>query len=96
MAIKNENLDELLKYKDPKTIFSSEGSVGELKEALAERLLNAEMDPRDRSGSFEPQLIAEYQRRILGFDDNIISMFARCAEHSGDPGLFARSDPMFE
>jgi putative transposase len=117
MAIKNEILDELLKDKDPKTIFSSEGLLGELKKALAERILNAEMDhhladstqeevseaeksgnrrngyskktvlteneaidlaiPRDRRGSFEPQLIAKYQRRFPGFDDKIISMYAR-------------------
>jgi putative transposase len=117
MAIKNEILDELLKDKDPKTIFSSEGLLGELKKALAERVLNAEMDhhladssqdevsegekpgnrrngyskktvlteneamelsiPRDRRGNFEPQLIAKYQRRFPGFDDKIISMYAR-------------------
>lgn len=33
--------------------------------------------PRDRAGSFEPQLIAKYQRRFPGFDDKIISMYAR-------------------
>jgi putative transposase len=117
MAIKNEILDELLKDKDPKTIFSSEGLLGELKKALAERVLNAEMDhhladstqdevsegekpgnrrngyskktvlteneaidlaiPRDRHGNFEPQLIAKYQRRFPGFDDKLISMYAR-------------------
>src|SRR5450755_1450809 len=117
MAIKNEILDELLKDKDAKTIFSSEGLLGELKKALAERILNAEMDhhladstqeevseaeksgnrrngyskktvlteneaidlaiPRDRRGSFEPQLIAKYQRRFPGFDDKIVSMYAR-------------------
>ena len=32
--------------------------------------------PRDRSGSFDPQLIAKYQRRFPGFDDKIISMYA--------------------
>jgi len=117
MAIKKEILDELLKDKDPKTMFSSEGLLGELKKALAERVLNAEMDhhlsdstqdgvsegdkpanhrngyskktvltenealelsiPRDRRGSFEPQLIAKYQRRFPGFDEKIISMYAR-------------------
>jgi putative transposase len=117
MAIKNEILDELLKDKDPKTIFSSEGLLGELKKALAERVLNAEMDhhladstqdevsegekpgnrrngyskktvlteneaidlaiPRDRRGNFEPQLIAKYQRRFPGFDEKLISMYAR-------------------
>ena len=117
MAIKKEILDELLKDKDPKTMFSSDGLLGELKKALAERVLNAELDhhlsdstqdevseddkaanhrngyskktvltenealelsiPRDRRGSFEPQLIAKYQRRFPGFDDKIISMYAR-------------------
>jgi putative transposase len=117
MAIKKEILDELLKDKDPKTMFSSNGLLGELKKALAERVLNAEMDdhladstqdgvseaqkagnhrngyskktvltenealelaiPRDRRGTFEPQLIAKYQRRFPGFDDKIISMYAR-------------------
>ena len=33
--------------------------------------------PRDRQGSFDPQLIAKYQRRFPGFDDRIISMYAR-------------------
>jgi transposase-like protein len=28
-------------------------------------------------GSFDPQLIAKYQRRFPGFDDKIISMYAR-------------------
>jgi putative transposase len=33
--------------------------------------------PRDRSGSFDPQLIAKYQRRFPGFDDKIIRCTAR-------------------
>ena len=33
--------------------------------------------PRDRAGSFDPQLIAKYQRRFPGFDDKIVSMYAR-------------------
>lgn len=44
MAIKKEILDKLLKDKDPKTVFSSDGLLGELKKALAERVPNAEMD----------------------------------------------------
>jgi len=115
MAIRKEIIDELLSGKDPKTLLSSEGLIGELKKALAERILNAELDdhlsdelgeaqsgpngnhrngyskktvltdtesvelsiPRDRKGTFEPQLIAKYQRRFPGFDDKIISMYAR-------------------
>ena len=33
--------------------------------------------PRDRRSTFDPQLIAEYQRRFPGFDDKIVSMYAR-------------------
>jgi putative transposase len=33
--------------------------------------------PRDRAGTFDPQLIAKYQRRFPGFDEKIISMYAR-------------------
>ena len=116
MAIKRELVDELLKDADPKKVFSSEGLMAELKKALAERMLNAEMDhhldneatvepegssgsnhrngysrktiltengqidleiPRDRRGTFEPQLLAKYQRRFPGFDDKIVSMYAR-------------------
>jgi putative transposase len=82
--------------------------LDDLKKALAERVLNAEMDhhlvngdgsntrngygkktvvtdtsrleldvPRDRQSSFDPQLIAKYQRRFPGFDEKIISMYAR-------------------
>jgi transposase-like protein len=33
--------------------------------------------PRDRQATFEPQLVAKYQRRLPGFDDQVISMYAR-------------------
>lgn len=33
--------------------------------------------PRDRDGSFEPQIVEKGQRRFTGFDDKIISMYAR-------------------
>lgn len=33
--------------------------------------------PRDRSGTFDPKLIAKYQRRFPDFDDKIIAMYAR-------------------
>ena len=33
--------------------------------------------PRDRAGSFEPQLVGKYQRRLPGFDEKIISLYAR-------------------
>ena len=33
--------------------------------------------PRDRNGSFEPQLIAKHQRRLPGFDDKILALYAK-------------------
>ena len=33
--------------------------------------------PRDRLSTFDPQLIARYQRRFPGFDEKIVSMYAR-------------------
>lgn len=33
--------------------------------------------PRDRNGSFEPQIVPKGQRRFSGFDDKILSMYAR-------------------
>jgi putative transposase len=101
-------LDQLLAGADPKTAFDPNGLLDELKKALAERALNAEMDhhlangeagnsrngygrktvvtdtsrleleiPRDRQSTFDPQLIARYQRRFPGFDEKIVSMYAR-------------------
>jgi putative transposase len=110
MAIKKGTLDELLSGRDPKEVFSKDGLFDELKKALAERVLNAELDdhldgqasgkanhrngyskktvltenakldlriPRDREGTFDPKLIARYQRRFPGFDEKIVSMYAR-------------------
>ena len=111
MAIKKTTLDDLLAGRDPQAVFSKDGLFDELKKALAERVLNAEIDdhldgeaaagkrnsrngyskktvltetskldlriPRDREGTFDPKLIARYQRRFPGFDEKIVSMYAR-------------------
>ncbi len=48
--------------------------------------------PRDRHGRFEPQLVEKYARRLPGFDEKVISMYARGmttpvpAGQVGDPG----------
>jgi putative transposase len=47
-----------------KTIHTGHGSV------LIEQ-------PRDRAGSFEPQIVRKHQRRFEGFDDKIIAMYGR-------------------
>jgi putative transposase len=33
--------------------------------------------PRDRQGTFEPQLIPKHERRFTGFDDKILALYAR-------------------
>ncbi len=33
--------------------------------------------PRDRLATFEPALVAKHQRRLAGFDDHVIGMYAR-------------------
>lgn len=111
MAIEKDVLDQLLAGRDAKDVFGKDGLVDELKKALSERILNAELDehlddesvegqsnhrngyskksvltgtskvalsiPRDRAGTFDPKLIAKYQRRFPDFDEKIISMYAR-------------------
>jgi len=42
--ISEELLDELLAGRDPSDLFGQEGLIGELKKAIAERILNAELD----------------------------------------------------
>ena len=116
MAIKQELIDELLSdYKNPEDLLGEGGIFKELKKALLERALSAELSdhlgydkgdpkgkktgnsrnghgskrltgedgemeiavPRDRDASFEPQIVKKGQRRFDGFDDKIISMYAR-------------------
>jgi len=48
----------------PKTVQTGHGSV---------RI----EQPRDRKGSFEPQIVPKHQRRFEGFDDKIIAMYGR-------------------
>ena len=33
--------------------------------------------PRDRDGTFEPRLVAKHQRRLTGFDDKILALYAK-------------------
>lgn len=108
-AIPDQMQDQLLSGASASTAFDQGGLLDQLKKALAERALNAEMGrhmaggggnrnssngygrksvvtdtgrialdiPRDRQRSFDPVLIAKYQRRVLGFYEKILSMYAR-------------------
>jgi transposase-like protein len=117
MAFSPELLDQLLAgCERPEDILGPEGLFGQLKKALAERALGAELGhhlaqeqqapvpsgrrrnhrngtspktvltdtgamplavPRDRTGTFAPQLIPKHQRRLAGFDAKVLSLYAR-------------------
>lgn len=116
MPIKPEHLDELLAdYEKPEDLLGDNGLFKQLKKALLERALGAELThhlgyekgdpagrgagnhrngsypktvlteegsvelevPRDRNGSFEPQIVPKGETRLDGFDAKIISMYAR-------------------
>ncbi len=107
-------LDQLLAgCERPEEILGADGLFAQIKKALAERALAAELGhhlqaeaaadppvrnhrngssaktvqtesgaltlaiPRDRAGTFEPQLVPKHQRRLPGFDDKVISLYAR-------------------
>ena len=115
-TITPELLDQLLaNYAKPEDLTGENGLFKQLKKALLERALGAELThhlgyekgdpagrgsgnsrngvssktiltedgeieigvPRDRAGSFEPQLIAKGQTHFDGFDDKILSLYAR-------------------
>ena len=115
-TITPELLDQLLaNYSRPEDLTGENGLFKQLKKALIERALGAELTehlgyekgdptgrgsgnsrngtssktlltedgeieivvPRDRAGSFEPQLVAKGQTRFDGFDDKILSLYAR-------------------
>ena len=120
MAFSNDLLDQLLAgCERPEDILGPQGLFAQLKKALAERALGAELGhhlaqeaqrslspdagprrrnhrngsspktvltdtgavtvaiPRDRAGTFEPQLIPKHQRRLPGFDQKVLALYAR-------------------
>ena len=115
-AIPAELLDQLLaNYSKPEDLTGDDGLFKQLKKALIERALNAELTehlgyekgdpagrgsgnsrngtsaktlltddgtvdisvPRDRAATFEPKLVQKGQTRFDGFDDKILSLYAR-------------------
>jgi len=52
----------------------------------------SELDvPRDRQGTFEPQLVRKGQTRLEGFDEKILAMYARGMTTRPRPGAIART-----
>ena len=46
--------------------------------------------PRDRDGSFEPQIVKKRQRRLTGVDEIVAVAVCQRAHHRGDLGTFRR------
>jgi putative transposase len=59
------------------------GGVGNARNGITAKTIHTEQgsvrieQPRDRKGSFEPQIVPKHQRRFEGFDDRIVAMYGR-------------------
>lgn len=76
----NAELEDHLGY--PKNSVSGHGS-GNSRNGFSSKTLKGDVgeveikNPRDRNGSFEPQLIRKGQTRLTKFDDQILALYAR-------------------
>src|SRR5919202_558893 len=79
MAIDLNLIDKLLAdYKKPEDIIGENGLLKQLTKALKGDFGEVPLEtPRDRNGTFEPKIVAKGQTRFTGFDDKIVSMYAR-------------------
>ena len=76
----NAELTHHLGYEkhDPKGNNSGNSRNGASSKTLKGEFGEIELQvPRDRRGSFEPQIVKKHQTRFDGFDDKILSMYAR-------------------
>ena len=63
---------------DPQGRGSGNSRNGKSRKKLKGDFCEIEIDvPRDREGDFEPKIVPKHQRRFDGFDDKILSMYAR-------------------
>src|SRR6266550_7038698 len=78
-ALQAELTDHLgFEKHDPAGHHSGNSRNGSGRKALKGDFGELELEtPRDRQASFEPKIVAKGQSRFTGFDDKIISMYAR-------------------
>ena len=63
---------------DPAGYNSGNSRNGSTSKAVSGEFGEIEVEtPRDRIGTFEPQILKKHQRRFEGFDDRILSMYSR-------------------
>lgn len=75
-------MDAHLQHKDPPLPFvpaaSNNRRNGHSKKTVQGELGEVKIDiPRDRDGSFEPLIIGKYQRRLAGFDEKVLALYAK-------------------
>ena len=62
------------------------------KTVLTESLGHVEIEvPRDRAGTFEPQIVRKRQRRLTGVDEIVLSLYAKGLTTGEISAHFARS-----
>ena len=98
MAIEKELLDQLLAGRDPKELFSRNGLLDDLKKALSERILNAELDDHLDSerieGSFNRRN-GTSKKTVLTGTSKIELSVPRDREGRFDPQLIAKYQRRF-
>ncbi len=97
-AVSAELLDELLAGQDPATVLTSGGLLGDLKKALAERMLNAEMEVH--LGSEAEQEAGNHrngnsQKTVLSDDGELVLSIPRDRHGRFDPALIAKYQRRF-
>ena len=91
-------LDELLKGQDPATALSAEGLLGDLKKALAERMLNAEMDAHldsDAEQQAGNHRNGSSQKTVLSDDGEVVLDIPRDRHGHFDPALIKKYQRRF-
>src|SRR5262245_43968522 len=78
----DSEMDAHLKRKDPTLPFEppapNNRKNGHSNKTVQGELGEVTIDvPRDRDGSFEPQLLPKYQRRLAGFDEKVLALYAK-------------------
>ena len=97
MTIRDEIIDELLSGEDPQAVFAKDGLLDALKKALAERILNAELDhhlagERARAGPEAPRnhRNGHSRKTVLSGTGKLAIAVPRDRQASFEPQLIAK------
>ena len=97
-AFSAEMLDQLLDGQDPTTVLRSDGLIGDLKKALAERMLNAELDVHLDSEAEQAagnHRNGSSQKRVLSDDGELVLSIPRDRHGRFDPALIRKYQRRF-